>query len=72
MRLTIGSIITVVIGLLVFFAVWPMLIENISTGANASTLGLTGLPATIIEYLPLVAVVGVIVMLLGAFSGGSD
>ena len=72
MRLTIGSIITVVIGLLVFFAVWPMLIENISTGADASTLGLTGLPATIIEYLPLVAVVGVIVMLLGAFSGGSD
>jgi len=70
MNLTIGSIITVVIGLLVFFSIWPMLIENVSTGSNATALGLTGLPATIIAYLPLVAVVGVIVMILGAFSRG--
>ena len=67
--LTLKSIVTGAIGLLVFFALLPYIIDNI-TGLNTS--GFTGIAALVAPFIAVAAIVGILIFVLNAFGGSEN
>ena len=71
MNLSIKGIITLAIGLVVFFTLLPMIMTNL-TSTNATEAGLTGVAATVWGFLGLAAAAGVLYFVFRTFGGGGN
>ncbi len=69
MNLSIKGIITLAIGLVVFFTLLPMIMTNL-TSLNASAAGLTGVAATVWGFIGLAAAAGILYFVFRVFGGG--
>ena len=65
--LSLKAIVTGAVGLLVFFALLPYIIDNIT---SLNTTGFTGIASLVAPFIAVAAIIGILVFVLNAFGSG--